>query len=200
MENQPPPSAEKCAGCGRECRPGEYLQHRGRPFCMFCVGQSLDGRAAAGEPGDRRPALAVILSLVPGLGQMYNRQLLKGTLVLGAFLFITIVQPFGHSELVPVILVSLYFWNLFDAYWTARRLSGGDQDLPDLHVPDLRMPHEAATPAWGIVLILLGVLFLLNNFGVQWLTFDRIWPAALMGVGLWLLISYAMERRPGGLQ
>ena len=46
-----------------------------------------------------------------------------------------------------------------------------------------------------MLLIVLGVLFLLNNFGATWLTWDRVWPMAILALGIWLLISFALSRR-----
>jgi len=47
-------------------------------------------------------------------------------------------------------------------------------------------PNRAATFAIGLVLIALGVVFLLRNFGITWLrwiTFGTLWPALLILVG-----------------
>jgi hypothetical protein len=49
--------------------------------------------------------------------------------------------------------------------------------------------REARTPIGPIVLIVLGVLFLLDNLHVlafDWL-FDKGWPALLIGIGAWML-------------
>jgi hypothetical protein len=47
-----------------------------------------------------------------------------------------------------------------------------------------------------VLLILVGAVFLLNNLGVTWMTLDRAWPAVLMGLGIWLLVVFAISRRP----
>jgi len=41
---------------------------------------------------------------------------------------------------------------------------------------------------WGIVLLVLGLLFLLSNFGYGvWFGWGRWWPLILIGLGLWIL-------------
>ena len=42
---------------------------------------------------------------------------------------------------------------------------------------------------WPAVLIVIGVYFLLNNFGwLAWLRFDIVWPVLLILLGAWLII------------
>jgi hypothetical protein len=41
----------------------------------------------------------------------------------------------------------------------------------------------------GIILIVLGCIFLANNFGLlEWGWLRQWWPLALIGVGVWLTI------------
>ena len=41
---------------------------------------------------------------------------------------------------------------------------------------------------WGVVLVVLGVLFLLANTGVlDRINWDFVWPLALIAVGVWLI-------------
>lgn len=44
---------------------------------------------------------------------------------------------------------------------------------------------------WPVVLIVLGILFLLNNLNLPWLRADVIWPIALILVGVWLILRRA---------
>ena len=42
----------------------------------------------------------------------------------------------------------------------------------------------------GLILILVGVIFLLSNFGLfWWWDWDTTWPVIIMGVGLFLLVG-----------
>jgi TM2 domain-containing membrane protein YozV len=186
-----------CARCHRPIPEGQRLQHRGVIYCLECVGRSLNGDASSEKARRRSPGLAIILSLVPGLGQMYNGQMFKGVVVLVAFLTLASGGgPLGmwdHSGLNTAFLVTLYFWNLFDAYWTAQRINRAE--LPGVLSYSAPSAQSSAAPAWGVLLIVLGFLFLLNNFGVTWLTWDRVWPMAILALGVWLLVSFALSRR-----
>ena len=47
----------------------------------------------------------------------------------------------------------------------------------------------------GLILILLGVIFFLNNIGIfWWWDWDTTWPLIIMGIGLILLINNARSR------
>jgi TM2 domain-containing membrane protein YozV/DNA-directed RNA polymerase subunit RPC12/RpoP len=235
-----------CARCNREIAQGQHIEHRGAIYCTECVGKALNGEAPghsiirrdveaawreAGEwlsvrreTGYRNATLAVILSLVPGLGQMYNGQMRKGVVVLGGFLVLATggLLPILGGLLHAASIAVIYFWNLFDAYWTAERINRGEMGEVATRPPPVQPAQPAqppqpaaaapATPApapepepargpsgalagWGVFLIILGVLFLLNNFGTAWMTWDRLWPAALLAFGVWLLASFALSRR-----
>lgn len=187
-------SARRCAKCGREMAEGQAVEHAGAAYCLDCVGRALNGAAGGEQPGRHRSvALAVVLSVVlPGLGQMYNRQLLKGVLVLGGFLVLAMGRGPIDGGLNTALLVALYFWNIFDAYWTAQAIDRSQ--APDVEVAQWVAPESSSAPAWGVVLIVLGIVFLLYNFGVPWITFGLIWPMAAFALGLWLLIRSVASR------
>jgi hypothetical protein len=127
---------------------------------------------------------------------MYNGQVFKGVVVLVVFLLLaTGAGPFSwdRSGINTALLVTLYFWNLFDAHWTAQRVNRARVVWAPWYEPPAAASPSA--PAWGALLIVFGILFLLNNFGATWLTWDRLWPVALLALGIWLLISFALQRR-----
>ena len=48
----------------------------------------------------------------------------------------------------------------------------------------------------GLILIVLGCLFLANNFGLlEWGWLRQWWPLALIAVGIWSIVD--QRRRPG---
>jgi TM2 domain-containing membrane protein YozV len=193
-----------CAGCNKPLSDAQRVEHGGKCYCAECVGKALSTAAAKGAEGYRDPILAAVLSFLPGLGQMYNRQLIRGAAIMALFFLFT----GGHGNRAPFI-VALMAWSIFDAYWGAKRINqSGLTDLPPIE--ELRFdPFPAITwkrfeeirletsiaPAWGVLLIILGILFLLNNFDVLQLSWDNTWPMALLGTGVWLLISFCLSRR-----
>jgi len=49
--------------------------------------------------------------------------------------------------------------------------------------------------AWGIILILIGAIFLLDNINVNvWDAFARLWPLVIIAWGAWKLYFGIKER------
>ncbi len=52
---------------------------------------------------------------------------------------------------------------------------------------------------WGLVFIALGIVFLLNNFGVLPPTFFNLWPLVVVAAGGWMLWRAVQRQRSGGV-
>ena len=133
------------------------------------------------------PVVAFILGLIPGLGAIYNSEYNKALIHIMIFagIILGLSSDFGQG-LTPIFVLAVVvfpFYMAIDAMRVARARATGEQ---------LSDPFEAWTknrPVGPIILIGLGALFLLNNFGV--FDFFRVrqifWPVALIGVGFLML-------------
>jgi hypothetical protein len=63
---------------------------------------------------------------------------------------------------------------------------------PPLQVEPPPPPPQENAPIGAIVLIGLGVLFLLSNFGM--FRIDHLWPLFLIGIGLWIAYKRTSQR------
>lgn len=123
-----------CSNCGSP------IKNEGS-FCENC-GESLeDGNTSTTAPYNSRiennndklkyhknKYAAFFLSIIPGLGQMYNGQILKGILIpVLLFLFLIIANQYEANVTISgtIILAYLviYFYNLGDAYKTANDIN-----------------------------------------------------------------------------
>jgi hypothetical protein len=82
----------------------------------------------------RRKVIAFVLSgIFPGLGQLYNREIMKGALFLGVSIVLSWLMgralptdlltpaPFGASLLIPsILLLAIWIWSVIDAWRRAR--------------------------------------------------------------------------------
>jgi Domain of unknown function (DUF5668) len=139
-----------------------------------------------GRPG-ANPVVAFILGLVPGLGAIYNAEYNKALIHIMIFagIILGLSSDFGQG-LMPIFILAVIifpFYMAIDAMRVARARATGEP---------LSDPFEAWTrnrPIGPIILIGLGALFLLNNFGV--FDFFRVrqifWPVVLIGVGFLML-------------
>jgi TM2 domain-containing membrane protein YozV len=150
--------------------------------------------AAPASPAPRLPKnpwLAVVLSLFPGLGQVYNGQPAKAFVFffawVGSIYGTATIDPFPFAFLIPFV----YLYNLIDAFRTAELINARAQG-------GLPAPEEEAfeSPLWGGGLLVLGLLLLLNNLG--WLrlaALARYWPILLVVAGAAFLYTSIQRRR-----
>jgi TM2 domain-containing membrane protein YozV len=133
----------------------------------------------------RSPVVALILSLFPGLGQMYNGQIIKALVFFftwaGCIWLATDDWHFG------IIIPFVYLTNLVDAWRTASYLA----NRPN---PAFEFEEKLESPAWGIGLIALGAVLLMHNLGwLQLWSLGRYWPLLLIGAGV-VFVWNAMKR------
>ena len=147
--------------------------------------------------GPGSPALATLLGLVPGVGAVYNGQYAKG--VVHAVLWgglISVASSGGKPPPVFVILVILLtFYMPIEAYRTARALRRGEEVD---EFSGLMSVGGGRSPVGGIVLIVVGVLFLLNSLGFwQLRQLSRYWPVILIAAGVYMIYRRITENTEG---
>lgn len=145
--------------------------------------------AATAPP--KSPGLALLLSfLLPGVGQVYNGQPAKAFVFFFAFvgsIYGATQEPLPFAFLIPFV----HIYNLIDAYRSAglindRARGGGVQGLEE----------TTESPAWGVTLMVLGFVILLNNLG--WLDLSRLirfWPVLLILAGAAFLRDSLRRRK-----
>jgi TM2 domain-containing membrane protein YozV len=144
------------------------------------------------DPRRKSPVLALVLSLMPGVGQIYVGYYQQGfTNAIVAASIITLLSTEmirGAEPLFGIFLAFFWFYNVVDAWRRAvfynNALAGiGPAVLPD----DFAVTKGRGTLAGGITLVIVGAIALSHTlFGVplEWL--DKWWPLAVIGVGAWL--------------
>jgi LiaI-LiaF-like transmembrane region len=137
--------------------------------------------------GPKNPWLAGILSLFPGLGNVYNGLYARGvTFFLLAVL--TIYLASHGSDLWGMGVAFVWLFNVVDAYRQAMLINLGYADDPALA---RRLGGAAAAREKlfaGTVLLIIGVLALFDRFFPFYL--DRLldfWPVAFIAAGAWLI-------------
>jgi hypothetical protein len=136
------------------------------------------------------PGLAFVLGLIPGVGAIYNGQYAKGlvhVVIIG--LTISILSndaARGFEPLISLMLAGFWFYMAFEAYHTARRRQQGL--VVDEFSSLFPMHGSTSFPIAPILLIVLGVIFLLNNldlFHIEHVI--RYWPVLLIALGVFML-------------
>ena len=155
------------------------------------------------DPRRKHPLLAMVLSAMPGLGQIYVGYYQQGiTLVVIAAALVTVSSrswSFGLNEFEPMLMMFTIFTWLYSCVDAGRRASLYNQSLSGLRPMDL--PEDQRTPEWrgslvgGACLVLFGVLLFFHTMfemPMEWVT--RWWPLALVAVGAWLVYASIRSR------
>jgi hypothetical protein len=165
--------------------------HGGAP-----VGQRVSG---INQRNRKSPALAALLSLMPGLGQVYVGYYHQGFVNMAIVAIAITVLNAEISALEPLFgfgLSFFWFYNMIDAHRRARMYNlalSGESEIP---LPkDFRLPQRGSL--WGgLALIVVGFLVFLNTkFDVSMDWIEEWWPLLVIGVGVYLLARHIKGRQ-----
>ncbi len=193
-----------CRNCGKAMCAACSHRVRDVLYCEDCLAQhvglppvpAVDAPANSGSyiPAatpqlhkDNSPVLAFLLGFIPGLGAIYNGEYNKAIIhvvVFGAII-LGVASDLGESlqGLLIFALCVFPFYMAIDAMRSAKAKATG-QPLAD--------PFEnwsGQRPLGPIILIGIGALFLLNNFGFfEFFRVRQIFvPLLLIGIGFFML-------------
>lgn len=147
------------------------------------------------DPRRKSVLLAMLLSLMPGLGQVYvgyyNVGFRNIAVICG---LIALLAMGGLHDLEPVVGLFMAFYWLHNVVDAGRRASFYNQALAGLRPMDLpedmKAPQALGSLAAGVLLVAAGlVLFSHTMFSVplDWLA--QWWPLGLVGAGAWLIYA-----------
>jgi TM2 domain-containing membrane protein YozV len=185
-----------CGYCGRalcsECK----KDVRGTAYCENCLAARLQspGLPPLIGPGTGpSPGVALALGFIPGVGAIYNGQVVKAitqVLIFGSLIAIGDRVGGPMETLFGLGAAAFYFYMVIDSYQTAKRKQLGQPTEEWFGLGDMRMN----APIGAALLIGLGALFLLDNLGIPvFRHLGKFWPVLLILIGLAML-----QRRMGG--
>ncbi len=139
------------------------------------------------------PKRAAICAVIPGLGAVYNNEYMKAITYFAVWAALSAMGSrlsgiFGFGAFVFLI------FTMFDAYRSAEaklrnRLQAGESSKEGTEEPPRQ---EKAFIAWGIFLIVLGVLFLLQNV-IPYYYLRNYWPLIFILLGVFL-VYYSIRK------
>jgi hypothetical protein len=174
-----------CRNCGKPLCHECARDVRGALYCEDCLVGALTGTApAAVQPPRSNPGAAAALGIIPGLGAVYNGDYTRALVLLAIWAGLLAVGLTGaFGDLTPLAFITFGLFPIYcslDSYRGAqsRQLAaaGGEG-------------AAGQRPVGPIILISLGALALLGNFGWirgEWV--NKGWPIALIGLGIWLYV------------
>jgi len=213
------PAVAYCRTCGKAVCEQCKRDVRGVVYCEDCLASRVQTTlpaaapaappvTAAGAPSSGpNPVAATLLGFIPGVGAIYNGQVIKG--LIHVLIFAGLVAVSEHANFFGAVTAFFYFYMVWDAYATAKAIQdrrplpdpfglGLQQSASVTSTPESPGPgseivrHGPQVPTAAIVLIGLGVLFLLDNLGLfHWHWMGRLWPIILIVIGVWLFARRA---------
>jgi hypothetical protein len=183
-----------CGQCGRPLCNDCKREVGGMVYCENCLTARLRPSMSSLDSGTGpSPGVALALGFIPGVGAIYNGQVLKGMVQVLIFGSLIALGNRVHGPLDTIFglgAAAFYFYMVIDSYQTAK-YKQLCKPAPDwFGLGDMKMN----APIGAALLIGLGVLFLLDNLGIP--VFNQIgkfWPVLLIVAGFLLL-----QRRLGG--
>jgi len=179
-----------CAQCSRQVQSSIY--------CESCLAENLGAKTEKKKTrtsGGTSPEAAFILGLIPGVGAIYNAEFFKAAFHLLIFAMLVTIADHARGpggDLLGFMAFGFYAYMPFEAYYTAKKRKLALEGI-DLETPFDRLNEQVAQiknrELWGgIVLVIIGTLFLLDNFNVLRLSeVMKLWPALLILGGVFLI-------------
>jgi len=177
-----------CRQCGKALCPECTRDVGGALYCANCLTGIVSASPTTQSPSASRnhPGVALALGFIPGLGAVYNGEYVKALVHVAIFggiiALLNTNLPDSYDAFLGIALGCFYFYMPIEAYRMAKARQLGEPEPKDL------VYARGGKPMGAIVLIVLGVLFLLANFGLlrsEWLT--KGWPVGLIAIGVWIL-------------
>ncbi len=193
-------SVVQCSRCARPLCPACDHRIRGFPYCQDCIVagvellqyQAARGGAAAPAQARRRTSrvVALLLSfLLPGLGAAYNGQISKAVVHFAIFAGFFQMATMTDANVFFVLgAMGMWLFAAVDAYRTAQLFRAGL--VPDAESDAIAHRLYGNPVAWGVVLVVLGTLFLLHMLFGLVLPMRQLLPVALVLMGAYMLFEH----------
>ena len=196
-----------CVTCGRALCDTCRRDVSGSIYCEACLADLVRGRGAqraarpAPSPGGENPGAAFAIGLIPGVGAIYNGDFFKAAvhiIIFGTLISVSdAVNALG--PLFGLLIMGFYFYMPFEAYYTAKKRKLRTQGI-ELETPIDQFHQQVAgvenKELWGgVALVVLGMLFLMDNFRFFRLrAIFEFWPIILIAIGVWLVWTYKEDK------
>ncbi len=195
-------SVAYCGQCGRPLCEACRREVKGTSYCETCLAarlQSSFGTSMGLSGSGPSPGVALALGLVPGVGAIYNGQVIKAIVQVLIFGSLIALGNRVHGPVGPIFglaAAAFYFYMVIDSYQTAKAKQLGQPTPEWFGLSEMKMD----APMGAALLIALGILFLLDNLGIPiFAQIGKFWPVLLIVIGL-VLLQKRMSRHDRAYQ
>jgi hypothetical protein len=183
---------EACSVCSKPLCAECTHKIKAKPYCQDCLVQGAEGAATVKGlklPSDA-PKRAAFCAVIPGMGAVYNSEYTKAITYFAVFGALSVMGDRVHGIFGFGAFVFLLF-TMFDAYRSAEAIAR--RRIQTGLAPDNPPGQDKTIIGWGIVLIVLGVIFLLQNI-ISFYFLNRLWPVVFILLGAYLVYRAVAAR------
>lgn len=138
---------------------------------------------------EKNPSLAAFLAIFPGMGAIYNGNIIKGITYMLTFVILIVLTDNAQdpdSAIFGLMIAGFFIFQILDSYNEAVRINHNilAEENPKCCKEDLSLFS-------AIVVLMMGIVFQLANFDL--ITFrqvTRLWPLVLIIFGIKIVYNY----------
>jgi hypothetical protein len=152
------------------------------------------------DPRRKSPILAAVLSMFPGVGQVYIGYYVRGFVIAAIFAFTFVVAAYSREPVGPLLAmgcVFLWIFNIIDAGRMAALYNHAAAGVDTLSMPeDISLPRMGGSIVGGAILLVFGLIALSNTafgYSLRWL--EDWWPLFPLALGLYLFARGVIDYR-----
>lgn len=147
---------------------------------------------------EKNPSLAAFLAIFPGMGAIYNGNILKGVTYMLIFAVLIVLTDNANDPdavVFGLMIAGFFIFQIIDSYNEAGKINQNvlTEENPVSQKEDLSLFS-------AIIVLLIGIVFQLANFDL--LTYrqvTRLWPLVLIVFGIKIVYDYfKKEERKNG--
>ncbi|MCD4653495.1 hypothetical protein K8T06_06130, partial [bacterium] len=147
----------------------------------------------------KSPLLAGLLSILPGLGQVYLGYYKHGFLFIFGFGSLTLLASSSNGGSLPIFVFACMFFYCFSIIDAVRRAKIYNQVIDGIsqaELPDsMEVPSLKGSLGLGVTFVVGGfILFLHTMFGMSLAWIADWWPVAVIGFGAYLIYKDLKDR------
>jgi len=180
-------SKDHCTACSKPLCGECSHQIKGKVFCQDCLVMGAEWAASVKGlhiPADA-PKRAALCALIPGMGAVYNNEYIKAITHFAVFAALVTMGDringvFGFGAFAFLVFTMIDSYRSSEAKTRAAVESNLATEQPS---------KDRTIVGWGIFLMVLGVIFLLQNI-IPYYFLNRLWPLVFIFLGGYLIYYY----------
>jgi len=157
------------------------------------------------DPRRKSPFLAAVLSVVPGLGNVYIGHYMRGFTIAGTIAVIILFAAESRELIAPILGMAAFFvwlFNIIDAGRMAALYNHAMAGREVMELPeDFKFPKMGGSIVGGAILLVVGVVAISNTmFGISLDWVESWWPVLPIALGGYLLFRGVQDyqKQQGG--